>query len=279
MKPINFKEWLAKTPEDLFGIDPDENVSKEELRRRRAENYDTPGGSLSPTLLMSELLKMGPVGNKAPERIWNDVVGYGDHDRAGALMAVMTPTGSLRINIRKLAMDLEGNKVWALKKVISLVDQYDQTDRGNISETGLAYHYHGEIEKINTASIDSANNDYKNTETLALKLAAMARRQHPSVMHYQGIRKHSENHYQIYFQYRGHGQGGNVPKQSVMEQFDINLVYYPSRGVLRCWGGEIQSPKNAHRWKLMPSEWDEYFMPSQPMAEIADAIIESFMTY
>ena len=274
-----FREWLAKTPEDLFGIDPDQNISQEERRMRRAENYDTPGNTLSPTLLMSELMKMGPINNKAPQRIWNDVVGYGDHERPGALMATMTPAGSIRINVRKLAMDLEGNKVWTLKKVISLVDQIDQKDRGNIAETGLAYEYHEAIEKIDSANIDAAKNDFKNTEHLALKIAAIARRQHPAVMHYAGIRKHEENHYQIYFQYRGHGQGGDTPRQSTMEQFDIHVKYYTSRGVIRSWGSEVQSPKRGHRWKLMPSEWDEYFMPTQPMQEIAEAVIQSFLAY
>lgn len=279
MKNTSFREWLAKTPEDLFGIDPEHNVPQEIRRMRRAENYDKPGGTLSPTLLMTELMKMGPVNNKAPQRIWNDVVGYGDHERAGALMATMTPAGSIRINVRKLAMDLEGNKVWALKKVISLVDQMDQKDRGDIAEVGLAYEYHEAIAKIDSADIDAAKNDYKNTENLALKIAAIARRQHPAVMHYAGMRKHDEHHYQIYFQYRGHGQGGDTPRQSVLEQFDIHVKYYPQRGVIRSWGGEIQSPKRGHRWKLMPSEWDEYFMPTQPMQEIAEAVIQSFMSY
>jgi hypothetical protein len=191
----------------------------------------------------------------------------------------MTPFGSIRINVRKLAVDLEGSHVWTLKKVISLVDQMDQKDRGNIAETGLAYDYHEAMAKIDSADIDAPKNDYKNTEVLALKLASMARRQHPTVMHFAGIRKHDEHHYQIYFQYRGHGQGGDTPRQSVMEQFDINVKYYASRGVLRCWGGEVASPKRGQRWKLMPSEWDEYFMPTQTLEEITEAVIQSFLSY
>lgn len=279
MRTTNFKEWLARSPEDLFGIDPNQNLPPEILRMRRAENYDKPGGSLSPSKLMSELVKMGPVNNKKPERLWNDVVAYGDHERAGALMATLTPAGSIRINVRKLAIDLEGTKVWALKKVISLVDQMDVKDRGDIAETGLAYEYHEAIAKIDEAEHDAPKNDFKNTETLALKIGAAARRNHPSVMHYAGIRKHDEHHYQIYFQYRGHGAGGDTPRQSFLEQFDIHLKYYPHKGVLRSWGGEVQSPKKGHRWKLMPSEWDEYFMPTQPMDEIVEAVIQSFMAY
>src|ERR1700753_634376 len=207
MENITFREWLAKTPEDLYGINPEHNLSLEERRKKRAENYDMPGGTLSPTLLMTELMKMGPINNKAPTRIWNDVVGYGDSDRPGSLMAMMTPAGSIRICVRKLAMDLEGTKVWSLKKVISLVEQIDQKERANIAETGLAYQYHEEITKIDGPNIDSPKKDYKNTEALVLKIASIARQQHPTVMHYAGIRKHDEQSYQIYFQYRGHGQG------------------------------------------------------------------------
>jgi hypothetical protein len=29
----------------------------------------------------------------------------------------------------------------------------------------------------------------------------------------------------------------------------------------------------------MPSEWDEYFMPTQPMDEIVEAVIQSFLSY
>jgi hypothetical protein len=270
---------MAKTPEERYGMDPNEFLSKEEQRRRAASNLDEPSINLSPTVLMSELVKMGPVNNKAPTRLWSDVVSYGDHQRPGALMATLTPSGSIRINLRKLAVDLEGNHTWALKKVFALADKIDQKERGYLAETGLAYMYHGELEKLDSSSIDAPKNDFKNMETLALKVASVARRNCPEVMHYQGIRKHENNHYQIYFQYRGHGQGGDTPRQSTLEQFDINLVYYPSRGVIRCMGGEIQSPKKGHRWKLMPSEWDEYFMPSQPMEEITNAVVTTFLTY
>jgi len=30
---------------------------------------------------------------------------------------------------------------------------------------------------------------------------------------------------------------------------------------------------------LMPSEWDEYFMPTQSMEEIAEGVIQSFLSY
>ncbi len=279
LRDTTFREWLARTPEDLFGIDPEHNLTAEEKRKKRAENYDNPGGTLSPTILMSELVRMGPIGNKAAQRVWSDVVSFGDRERPGSLMATMTPTGSLRINVRKLAIDLEGTKVWCLKKVISLIEQYDQKERGDIAEKGLAQQYHEEISKIDSPDLESPKNDYKNTELLALKVASISRRQHPTVMHYVGIRKHSEQYYQIYFQYRGHGQGGDVPRQGVMEQFDIHIKYYQERGVLRSWANEIQSPKRGHRWTLAPSFWDEYFMPTQPIDEICNAIIQSFITY
>jgi hypothetical protein len=278
MTTTNFREWLAKTPEDLFGIDKEKTLPEEILRMRRAENYDKPGGELSPARLMSELVKMGPIKNKKPQILWTDTVGYGDYERPGALMAVMTPLGSLRINVRKLALDLEGTKVWALKKVIPLYDKFDVKDRGNVVETGMAYEYHEAIKKIDEAEHDAPKGDFKNTETLALKIAAATRRNHPSVMHYSGIRKHDENHYQIYFQYRGHGVGGPSP-YSFQEQFDIHLKYYPDRGILRSWGTEVQSQRKGQSWSIAPSEWDEYFMPTQSMDEIKEAIIAAFMSY
>lgn len=279
MKTLAFREWFAKNPEELYGIDPEHNLSLEEKRRKRAENYDEPGNILSPTRLMSELMRMGPVNNKAPQRVWSDVVAYGDAERSGSLMASLTPSGSLRFNIRRLCVDLEGTRTWVLKKVISLVEQIEQKERGDTAEHGMAQEYHEVIEKIDGPHLDAAKNDFKGMEELALRLASMTRQNHPTVMHYAGIRKHDENYYQIYFQYRGHGAGGDTPRQAVMEQFDINFKYYKERGVIRCWGGEIQSPKKGHRWKLMPSEWDEYFVPTQSVTEITESIIHIFLAY
>lgn len=279
LKHATFREWLARSPEDIFGFNPEDNIPPELRRARRSENYDSPIERLATDKIMSELVRMGPIKDKKPQRIWVDTVAYGDRERPGAMSIDISPGGSLRASIRKKAIDLEGNQIWILKKVISLIEQYDDKEREPIGEVGIAYRFFEEIEKADKSQLDVGKNDFKQMEDLALMLAGKARLKHPPVMIYQGIRQHSGNLYEIYFHYTGQGQGGDVPRQGVIEQFSIHLAYEPKRGIIRCWGNEIASPKSGKKWRSMPSEWDEVFVPTQSMQEITSNIIDLFVTY
>lgn len=276
MHHTTFREWLSRSPEQLFGVEDDiGQLSAEEKKERDLANYDKPIDNLSTSAVMAELVRIGAVNQKDPKRTWEDIVEYGSE--TGALSIDLSPLGSLRVNMRKRLTDLEGNKVWVLKKVVPLINDYDHGDRGQVEETEYAAQFHSELKRIDEDGLDSPQKDFKGMETLVLKMASTVRRNHPEVMHYEGLKKHTNDHYQIYFSYRGHGV--EAPDAQRCEQFDIHMVYYPARGTVRCWGSEIISKTRRHQWYPSPSEWDEIFMPTQKSEEIVQSITEIFMTY
>ncbi len=130
---------------------------------------------------------------------------------------------------------------------------------------------------INEQMIDSPNVDYKDFRNLSQALASKVKFNASDIFVYEGARQVSENYSLIWFSYRGAGQ--EAPGGHKAEQFNVHLTYDPSNGLLRSWGNEISSPKSGQRWQIQPSEWDELFLPSQPISEITNAIVEALSTY
>lgn len=75
------------------------------------------------------------------------------------------------------------------------------------------------------------------------------------------------------------GAGVEAPTASRVEQFNINLQFDEQKGLIRCWGYDIASPTKQHKWLPQPSEWDEYFAPTQSLQEIENVIINSLLVY
>ena len=92
-----------------------------------------------------------------------------------------------------------------------------------------------------------------------------------------GMYKKSENYHKYVFEFRGGGV--EAPTAGRAEQFNIDLLWEPKRGLIRCWGYDIDSTTRQHSWKVQPSEWDEYFAPTQDTKEIVESISRIFMTY
>jgi hypothetical protein len=91
------------------------------------------------------------------------------------------------------------------------------------------------------------------------------------------IKEMSDDYYKIYFGFKGHGV--EAPSALRAEQFDIDIVFDKKKGLIRCWGYNIDSPTSQHKWAPQPSEWDEWFAPSQSIDEIVEAIINNLMVY
>jgi hypothetical protein len=92
-----------------------------------------------------------------------------------------------------------------------------------------------------------------------------------------GMYKKSENYHKYVFEFRGHGV--EAPTGGRAEQFNIDLSWNQNKGLIHCWGYNIDSTTRQHSWKVQPSEWDEYFAPTQDTKEIVESISRIFMTY
>lgn len=227
----------------------------------------------NPSLIISELSKMPALGTNEPRLKWNNIVEWGTGP--GAIQICSSPLGSLKIIARRCTTDLLGETIWICKSVFPISDTRDEN-----KEKSLAVEMHDKLIEITNSEIDSPSNDY-DIDRLAWKLWTAAKRNHPSYcMFPTGFRKQNENYYKLVFEFRGHGveifgslRGGRA------EQFDIDLYYDKNKGMIKCWGYNIDSTLGQHCWKVQPSEWNEWFSPKQETDEIIDCVIKTFMQY
>jgi hypothetical protein len=94
------------------------------------------------------------------------------------------------------------------------------------------------------------------------------------------LRKQDENYYKLVFEFRGQGVGSPYNgKTGRSEQFNIDLIYYPKKGFLRCMGYDIDSSMRERKWSIQPSEWDEAFAPKDDENTIIENIVKLFLQY
>lgn len=270
---ISFLEWLGVPPEQKFGfvgrfdkITP-RNVDKDEHK---------PIDILGVSAILDELTWLGPINNKKPERLFENVVNYGQ--QADKMQVVASPLGSLKIIIRKIATTLEGTYKPICYSIYPLINDYDRQGSGDDHiENILANKIADKLTEIDNKMMLSGVKDYKNLRELTLELARNVRSNHPACMHFEGVVQNGENDYTIYLQYNG--QGVEAPSARRVEQFDIHLQYSKDTGLIRCWANEISSPTKQHLWQIQPSEWDEYFSPKQKHSEIVECVMNALYTY
>jgi len=267
---INFKEWLGMPAEEMFGFG--------KAITKKVPNFyeEQPIEQLSTSLILDKLTYMGPINNKKPLRLFDSVVDYGSN--AEKMQVVISPYGSLKIIIRKVATTLEGSYVPLCYKIYPLINDYNHNvnDSNNI-ENVIANKVADFLIEIDNRNILGGLKDYDNLKELTLEMARQVRANHPKCMHFEGVVSKDEYNYTIYLQYNG--QGGGAPGAKRAEQFDIHLNYNKDTGLIRCWGNEILSPTRQHLWYVQPSEWDEYFSPKQKNNEIVECIMNALYTY
>lgn len=270
---ISFLEWLGVPPEQKFGFS---SKFGKIVPKDVEENEKRPIHMLEVSNILDELTWLGPINNKKPERLFENVVNYGQE--SDKMQVVVSPLGSLKIIIRKIANTLEGAHVPICYSIYPLINDYNRTspDDHHIENT-LANKIADKLTEIDNRLMLSGLRDYKNLRELTVEMARHVRSNHPSCMHYQGVVQNGEFDYTIYLQYNG--QGVEAPSARRVEQFDIHVQYSKDTGLIRCWGNEISSPTSQHLWQVQPSEWDEYFSPKQKNHEIIECIMNALYTY
>lgn len=254
---IYFQKWLSEVADYGFlELEPKkEKIKNKNITFKVDEFLDC----LS-DILISE--------NKKVIRKWAEEVIWEEN---GKIIEVnVNPFGSLRITTRKYINDLKGNKIRICKDVFDLEDEH------NGKEHLVAEAVRKRFEKYNS------DKDYpvkdKNIKNISKMLFKECLKYHPDyIMFPKGIRKIDENYYKIYFEFKG--QGAGAPNSVRAEQFDIDISFDKEKGLIRCWGYNIDSPMKKRLFMPQPTEWDEYFSPNERDKRIVKLIIKTFMTY
>lgn len=203
-------------------------------------------------------------------RKWSEEIMWNDNSHL--METNVNPFGSLRITTRKYIKDLNGVPTPICK------DVFDIDEEHNGREYDVAEVLYERIKNIRNQNHDFPLKEYKNLERLAVGLYKACLSKYPSyIMFPKGLKKINENYYKVFFEFKGAGAG--VPGNARAEQFDIDLSFDKEKGLLRCWGYNIDSPMKQKLFIAQPSEWNEYFSPKENDKKIIKCIIKTLMTY
>ena len=270
MNKLSFKYWLVNEFADYgFG-----DANNQILGGTDIMKGDGIFQHIKPSIIVNELMQMPPLGPLEATNQVDDEVQWGEQE--GAIKATITPLGSMKVTTKRLTKDLEGNKTWILESVYPISDYKDEH-----KEIEVANKVFDHINKINKNPTNGPDGDYEDIERLAQKLGHTTKKQHPSyIMFPTQLRKQDENYYKLVYEFRGQGMGTPVSgKTGRAEQFNIDLVYYPKKGMIRCFGYDIDSTAGERKFYIEPSEWDEYFSPKQDDSLIVENIVKLFLQY
>lgn len=272
MNKFSFNRWRLMKEFADYGHEKsiDQKVHKE-LGGTSAFKGDNPIDPINSHLIIKELKRLPPLGVFNAQDKWTDVLEWGYN--AGALQIDITPLGSYKIMVRKKIKDLQGETHWICKKVLPL----NENDH-NKNEIPLAHEIYDNLQEINKEMVEGPLKEFPEFDRLALDLFGEVKRKYPAyIMFPFGMKKISENYYKIIFEFRGHGV--EAPADARALQFNIDFLWDNKKGLLRCWGYDIDTAKKSYSWYPAVSEWDEYFSPAQEPKEIIEAVVQCFLTY
>jgi hypothetical protein len=272
MNRLLFKQWMLSEMAD-FGFDNDQRGKPK--GGIEAMDGDTLFKAVDGSKIITELASFPALGPNRPLQRWNDVVEWGVGP--GAIQVGVTPLGSMRVVVRRMTKDLCGEATWICTKVIPLGDNAAEN-----KETAIAHDVYDTLTEVSNEMVPGPAKEYDELERLSWKLWAATKRQHPSYCMFPiGVRQQNENYYKLVFEFRGHGvnrqKSGSGGGRA--EQFNIDMVWEPKRGLIRCLGYDIDSSTGQHSWEVQPAEFNEYYSPQQKHENIIDSIVQTFLQY
>lgn len=260
----DFKTWLLSEKADIYGF---------EGNQRKIDPLVTNELPIIPVVsdkLMEELCRHD-LGVKKAKWDWNNLVEWG-RGETGDLHVELSPLGSYKAVVRRKINDLEGTPIWICKAIHPI----GETGR-DTNEQAMADQLMEEIQKFDDQMVEMPVHEYDDMPRLVETLARKVIKATPKFMRFGGVMKNEKNHYTIIL--NPNGYGAEAPGSRRVEEFLIEMVFYPVAGVIRSWAYDVSSPMKNHRWDIEPSEWDEKFCPTQSIDEITDAIANAFYTY
>lgn len=270
MQHLLFKEWLLSEMAD-YGYD---TRASSRLQGgtdiiKGDQLYDV----IDATSIISELVRLPSLGPNEPIQKWDNIVEWGNG--VGAIQVECTTFGSLKLVMRRKIADLQGEAAWLCKGVRPLSDIKDATH-----EISIAHESYEVVSQLSNKLMESPAREFPDFERLAWRMWAGLKKEHPSYCMFPiGLRKQTDDNYKMVFEFRGAGQGHVDADQGFLRQFDIELVWDKKKGLVRCWGNNIESQQGRSSWDIAPQEWNEYFSPFQDHSEIIDCIVKIFMQY
>lgn len=271
MRDLLFKQWMLSEMAN-YGYDSNRR-SNRPMGGTETMPEDTLYDVLDATAIMTELTKLPPLGPNGPNQKWDNIVEWGDG--AGAIQIECTTLGSLKLIVRRKISDLQGEATWICKNVRALSDVEDEN-----KEISVAHELYELANKLSTVMIDAPAREFEEFERLAWRMWAGLKKEHPSYCMFPvGLRKQNDNNYKMVFEFRGAGQGHIDADGGFLRQFDVELVWDAKKGLIRCWGNNIESSQGRSAWNISPVEWNEYFSPAQDQQEIIECIAKIFMQY
>jgi hypothetical protein len=268
--PLLFKEWIGKSPEVMYGFRPNvQQIKKPFYEDQPLEPFNTGA-------FLNELVLLGNLHGKKINDSWSSQLSYGDG--IGKLSVVASPLGSFKIIVRRYNSDAEGNLYPMCRLIVPLTNDFNHRGPNDPGEEILAVKVFDKLKQINAEPFPSAKKNWTiQFSKFVYNLSQALKLKHPTVMNYRGTVRQNENNYILVFGLKGGGVGG--PNNTRVEEFLINVQYLNETGLIHCWGYDVVSPSISREYYPAPSEWDEYFSPTQPEQQIISCILETFMTY
>lgn len=257
---MTFKQWLESS--NIFGFDeePKEEPLYGELDNKPLKAFDTE--------LMIEYLTKKKLGKFDPSTRFMNEIQWGH--QFGAIK--LEVDSRMTFYVKKLAFDLEGNRRWITKKSFQL----NRTGYGG-HEDSVAQEIFGEIKSCFETMTEGPSKDY-HLEPLVKNIAQKLVKVKQPKFIYEGIKRINDDCYQIIFGVGG--QGVEAPNHRRVEQNVTEVSFDNGQGTIRTTNYNIESPVGGpHEWKVMPTNVDLYFFPSQDRDEISETIAVRFKYY
>lgn len=266
-KKLNFSEWFLEFAN--YGFDKKSNAKKNNQNIQNNTD-DAPWVMFNVENFFLELKDLVASDGKRSTKIWHEELDWLDN---GSVVSVnINPLGSLRITTRKNIKDLEGHDTRVCKHVFDVCEEHIK------KEVSVANEIYSKIKEFNQSNIDYPAKEYKNIKKLAQELFNSTKTKYPErYMFPVKMIEMNNNYYKLVYEFRGAGQG--APGQSVGRQFNIDLTFDKDKGLLKCWGYDVDSKVRKNYYYVQPSEWNEYFSPQESNKSIINMIVTTFMTY
>ena len=256
---MSFKTWLEFN--DIFGFE------KEQINFNQKYDEELPLIKFDASRAI-ELLSERNLNNNFPFSKFSNQVQWGNG--AGSVKITISPMNDSFIHT--LINDLEGQPTWICRKVFQ-IDTKNYGGREEIVSEDLFQ----EIKNINYENILYPQ-DNMDLISFVSKFANRLRQFKSEIFYYKGIKKISENNYNIWFEIKGQGTGRIAGSQSMnaVLQMITDVSFNPTSGLMKIMLTNVNDLSDSPTsWELWYSDFNELYSPKQNF----DEIIESFLAY
>lgn len=272
MNKLSFRRWAILKEWADFGFEKKlSDFKANQLGGTIPHEGSRPIDPIDSEIITDELNRLPPLGYFSCRSKMSNLLEWG-YD-VGALQVFISPLGSYKTIIRRKTRDLQGEETWVCKDVVNFKE-----NEHNDNEIPLAHKIYNHLHELHKEELDSPKPEYKDFDKLAHAIFSEVRRNYPAYCMFPvGMKKIDEGYYKIIYEFRGHGV--EAPGGNRAEQFNIDVFWDKNKGLVKCWGYNIDSKVRQHTWAVQPSEFEEWFAPTQDIKKTVWIIKTILMTY